>query len=85
MGAFAGRAVGCKVEEKTRMNNVSRLSDAELTTLRDLIYHKTGIFYTDRNRYLLDARAHEALRENGSRNTASYLDVLARTNITSPE
>ncbi len=67
------------------MNNGSRLSDAELTTLRDLIYRKTGIFYTGRNRYLLDARAHEALRENGSRNTASYLDLLARTNITSPE
>ena len=47
------------------MQSENSLTDADFIALRDLIHKKTGIFYTDRNRYLLEARAREFLRQNG--------------------
>ena len=52
------------------------LTDAEFTGLREFIYKKTGIFFTERNRFLLDARIREILHQTGHRDALSYLKSL---------
>jgi chemotaxis protein methyltransferase CheR len=53
-----------------------KLTDAEFATLRDFIYKKTGILYTERNRYLLDARAQELLHQMGSKDPSALIKSL---------
>ena len=52
------------------------LTDAEFIALRDFIYSKTGILYTERNRFLLDARAREIIHQSGCEDPASYIRSL---------
>ncbi len=52
------------------------LTDTEFIALRDFIYNKTGIFYTERNRYLLEARAKEILHQSGGKDPSSYIKAL---------
>jgi chemotaxis protein methyltransferase CheR len=61
------------------------LSDAEFIALRDFIYKKTGILYTERNRYLLEARAQELLRQKGSLDPSSYIRTLSDPKTSSTE
>jgi chemotaxis protein methyltransferase CheR len=53
------------------------LTDVEFTGLREFIYKKTGIFFTERNRFLLDARIRDILRQTGHKDALSYLKSLA--------
>jgi chemotaxis protein methyltransferase CheR len=52
------------------------LTDVEFTGLREFIYKKTGIFFTERNRFLLDARIREILHQTGHRDAISYVKYL---------
>jgi chemotaxis protein methyltransferase CheR len=52
------------------------LTDTEFIALRDFIYNKTGIFFTERNRYLLDARTREILHQSASKDPFSYIKSL---------
>ena len=52
------------------------LTDTEFVALRDFIYKKTGILFTERNRYLLDARTREILSQAGDKNAVSYIRSL---------
>ena len=53
------------------------LTDAEFIGLRDFIYKKTGIFFTERNRFLLDARIREILHQTGCKDALTYLKSLS--------
>ena len=59
------------------MQPENSLTDTEFIALRDLIYKKSGIFFTERNRYLLDARTREILHQNGSTDALSYIKSLS--------
>ncbi len=61
------------------MQPENSLTDTEFIALRDFIYKKSGIFFTERNRYLLDARTREILHQNGSKDAFSYIRSLSWT------
>ena len=52
------------------------LTDTEFIALRDFIYGRTGILYTDRNRYLLEARVQELLHQSSSKDPSSYIKSI---------
>jgi chemotaxis protein methyltransferase CheR len=52
------------------------LTDTEFIALRDFIYKRTGILFTERNRYLLDARTREILSQARDKNAVSYIRSL---------
>jgi chemotaxis protein methyltransferase CheR len=52
------------------------LTDTEFIALRDFIYKKSGIFFTERNRYLLDARTREIFQQSSSKDVLSYIKSL---------
>jgi chemotaxis protein methyltransferase CheR len=54
-----------------------KLTDAEFTGLKDFIYKKTGILFTERNRFLLDARIREILHQTGCKDALTYLRSLS--------
>lgn len=58
------------------MQHDKDLTDSEFTAIRDLVYRKTGIFFAERNRFLLDARIRELLHETGSKDVPAYLNTL---------
>ena len=58
------------------MKQDSVLNDIEFLAMRDLIYRRTGIFFAERNRFLLDARIRELLHETGTKDTFTYLKLL---------
>jgi len=45
--------------------NRKPLSNQEFTALRDYIYRKAGIFFTEKNRFILEMRIEEILAETG--------------------
>jgi len=61
------------------------LTDSEFTAIRDLVYRKTGIFFAERNRFLLDARIRELLHETGSKDVHAYLRILNDPTTSLPE
>jgi chemotaxis protein methyltransferase CheR len=58
------------------MQPETSLTDTEFVALRDLIYKKTGIFFTDRTRYLLDARTRELFHQISCKDIPSYIRSL---------
>jgi chemotaxis protein methyltransferase CheR len=56
------------------------LSDELFEQLRQLIYHKTGIYFQDNKRYFLEARLGKRLEECGFSDFRSYFDALSRRN-----
>jgi chemotaxis protein methyltransferase CheR len=58
------------------MQTDRNLTDAEFIGLKEFIYKKTGIFFTERNRFLLDARIREILQQTGHKDALTYLKSL---------
>lgn len=52
------------------------LTNQEFTTLRDYIYKKAGIFFTEKNRFILEMRVEEILNEAGYRSVSEYMRAL---------
>jgi chemotaxis protein methyltransferase CheR len=67
------------------MQQDNALTDTEFVAMRDLVYRKTGIFFAERNRFLLDARIREILHETGSRDAHTYLKMLNDPKTSLPE
>ncbi len=61
------------------------LTDAEFIGLRDFIYKKTGILFTERNRFLLDARIREILHQTGCEDALTYLRSLNEPGVNPTE
>ncbi len=49
------------------------MTNAEFHSLRDYIYRKTGIFFSEKSRFILDARMKEILEETGAKDVEEYL------------
>ena len=67
------------------MQQDKALTDSEFIAIRDLVYRKTGIFFAERNRFLLDARIRELLHETGSTDVHAYLKILNDPKTSLPE
>ncbi len=61
------------------------LTETEFIALRDFIYKRSGIFFTERNRYLLEARVGEILRQRDFKDALSYVHSLSDTKTGSLE
>ncbi|MBI5740124.1 MAG: protein-glutamate O-methyltransferase CheR [Nitrospirae bacterium] len=53
-----------------------KLTDAEFNALRDYIYNKSGIFFTERNRFQLETKIKERLDKTGCRDAFEYVKHL---------
>ncbi|HUJ90716.1 MAG TPA: protein-glutamate O-methyltransferase CheR [Syntrophorhabdales bacterium] len=58
------------------MQPETSLTDTEFVALRDFIYQKTGILFTERTRYLLDSRTREIFHQTNCKDALSYLKSL---------
>jgi chemotaxis protein methyltransferase CheR len=52
------------------------LTNQEFTSLRDYIYKKAGIFFTEKNRFILEMRIEEILNETGYKSVLDYMRAL---------
>lgn len=52
------------------------LTNQEFTALRDYIYKKAGIFFTEKNRFILEMRIEEILNETGYKSVSEYMRAL---------
>jgi chemotaxis protein methyltransferase CheR len=52
------------------------LTDQEFSSLRDYIYKKAGIFFTEKNRFILEMRIEEILNETGYKSVFEYMRAL---------
>lgn len=52
------------------------LTNQEFSALRDYIYKKAGIFFTEKNRFILEMRIEEILNETGYKNVTEYMRAL---------
>jgi chemotaxis protein methyltransferase CheR len=51
------------------------LPDSEFIALREFIYRRTGLFFTERNRFILEGRVEELVKESGM-SARSYIMML---------
>ena len=52
------------------------LTNQEFSALRDYIYKKAGIFFTEKNRFILEMRIEEILTETGYKSVTDYMRAL---------
>ncbi|HAR96623.1 MAG TPA: chemotaxis protein CheR [Deltaproteobacteria bacterium] len=52
------------------------LTNQEFSALRDYIYKKAGIFFTEKNRFILEMRIEEILNETGYKSVTEYMRAL---------
>jgi chemotaxis protein methyltransferase CheR len=52
------------------------LTNLEFSALRDYIYKKAGIFFTEKNRFILEMRIEEILNETGYKSVTDYMRAL---------
>jgi len=52
------------------------LRDADFVLLRDYVYRRTGIMFTDNKRYFVDKRVHAMMAAFGAADFASYFSAL---------
>lgn len=52
------------------------LTNQEFASLRDYIYKKAGIFFTEKNRFILEMRIEEILNETGYKSVSEYMRAL---------
>jgi chemotaxis protein methyltransferase CheR len=52
------------------------LANQEFAALRDYIYKKAGILFTEKNRFILETRIEEILSETGHKSVSEYMRAL---------
>ncbi len=67
------------------MDRSYKLADDEFNSLREYIYKRSGIFFTEKNRFQLEIKIKERLSDTGCGNIFNYINYLGSFNNSSDE
>jgi chemotaxis protein methyltransferase CheR len=62
--------------ELVRPHDLATLSGAEFRTLRDFVYDRSGLFFADSKKFLLESRLSRRLQAVGMTSAAEYMSLL---------
>lgn len=67
------------------MLDKQRITDQEFIALRDYIYRRCGIYFTEKNRFILETRVKEIFKESSHKSLADYIRSLDDARMGSTE